>query len=169
VLGVVIAALVGAALPGCGFGNGSDSGSDQSAKQEELAQARADARRQAQQEERLKGLERRLRDGKQPGSSQQNGSSTSGSPGSSSPTAPTPPAASSESASCGARGLSVGPHTSCAFGANVRDAYFDSAAGNGDATVRAFSLSTRRTHSMRCSGGTPHVCTGANNATVSFP
>ena len=167
-LGVVIAALVAAALPGCGSGNGSDSGSDQGAKQEELAQARSDARRQAQ-EERLRGLERRLREDKQPGSSQQKGSSASGSPGSSSPTSPTPPAASSESASCGAGGLSVGPHTSCAFGSNVRDAYYDSAAGNGDATVRAFSPATRQTHSMRCSGGTPHVCTGANDATVSFP
>jgi hypothetical protein len=65
-LGVVItAALCVAALPACG----SDSGSDERAKQEQSDQVRADARRQAQREERIKALERRLRESEKPSSS----------------------------------------------------------------------------------------------------
>lgn len=69
------------------------------------------------------------------------------------------------SRSCGGS-LSVGPNTSCGFAANVRDAYYSS---GGDSVVDAYSPATGRTYTMQCSGGSPHVCTGGNNASVYFP
>jgi len=155
---VIALALATFAFVGCG----SDSGSDKRAKPEELRQARADARRQTQQEERLKELERRLREGQGPGSR------TSGSPGVAVPVPPVAPVVNPRPVSCGSR-LFVSSHTTCLFGLNVRDAYYRGHAGRrDDATVRAYSPATKQTHSMRCSGSQPHVCNGANNASVSF-
>jgi hypothetical protein len=67
---------------------------------------------------------------------------------------------------CGG-GLSVGPHTTCAFARNVKAAYAQ--AGGGNVTVTASSPATGQTYSMTCASGTPHVCTGGDNASVFFP
>ena len=65
---------------------------------------------------------------------------------------------------CGS-GLSVGPNTSCGFAENVRAAYQQS----GSSVVRADSPATGRTYTMYCTTGSPHVCTGGNDAAVYFP
>ncbi len=62
--------------------------------------------------------------------------------------------------------LSVGPATSCPFGANVEAAYDQSSGGSTD--VVAASPVTGLTYTMHCTGGVPHVCTGGNNASVYF-
>jgi hypothetical protein len=64
---------------------------------------------------------------------------------------------------CGG-GLSVGPDTSCAFAENVYQAYEDYGPGN----VTAYSPVTQLNYTMYCSGSTPVVCTGGNNASVYF-
>ena len=65
---------------------------------------------------------------------------------------------------CGG-GVSVGPNTSCSFAYNVRDEYNSS----GSSVIRVFSPATGRTYTMYCTSGSPHQCTGGNNAAVYFP
>lgn len=63
--------------------------------------------------------------------------------------------------SCGA-GVVAGPNTTCAFAENVRAAY------HGAGTAVAYSPVTNQTYVMTCSAGPAVVCTGANDASVSF-
>jgi hypothetical protein len=65
--------------------------------------------------------------------------------------------------SCGG-GLSVGPDTTCAFAENVYQAYLS----QGSGYVTAYSPVTQLSYTMYCSGSTPVVCTGGNNASVYF-
>ena len=65
---------------------------------------------------------------------------------------------------CGS-GITAGPSTSCAFAYNVISAY----RRTGGGTVRVYSPVTHRTYFMSCTSSPPHVCTGANNASVYFP
>jgi hypothetical protein len=65
---------------------------------------------------------------------------------------------------CG-NGLLVGPNTSCRFAENVRAEY----SGNGPGWISVYSPVTDRTYNMFCTGSSPHVCTGGNNAAVYFP
>jgi hypothetical protein len=65
---------------------------------------------------------------------------------------------------CGG-GLSVGPNTSCPFAENVHAEYDRS----GPGWINVYSPVTGRTYSMYCTGGSPHVCTGGNDAAVYFP
>ncbi len=67
--------------------------------------------------------------------------------------------------SCGGD-LSVGPATTCGFAQNVEQAYLQSS--GGDTSVTASSPATGQTYVMHCTGGSPHVCTGGNNASVYF-
>jgi hypothetical protein len=69
--------------------------------------------------------------------------------------------------SCGGD-LYVGPNTTCGFAANVRSDYFGQI-GSGSGTVSAYSPTTERVYEMFCTAGTPHVCTGGNDASVYFP
>ena len=62
----------------------------------------------------------------------------------------------------------AGPGTSCDFAYNVEQAYVNSGAWGGQ-TVFAHSPSTGQTYEMYCAAGSPHLCTGGNNATVYFP
>jgi hypothetical protein len=79
--------------------------------------------------------------------------------------APAPPS-SSGGTNCGA-GLHAGPHTSCAFAQNVRDAY-DAAPGT-TASVRVFSPVTGQTYTMSCAAaGSGVTCSGAINASVTW-
>jgi hypothetical protein len=65
---------------------------------------------------------------------------------------------------CGG-GLTAGPNTTCAFARNVLSAY----RRTGGGTVQVYSPATGQTYSMSCTSSPPHVCTGANNASVYFP
>jgi hypothetical protein len=64
---------------------------------------------------------------------------------------------------CGS-GVTAGANTSCPFAQNVVEAY--AATGSGVLDVR--SPVTGQTYRMYCTGGTVHVCTGGNNASVYF-
>jgi hypothetical protein len=64
--------------------------------------------------------------------------------------------------------IRAGPSTTCPFAANVSEAYLE-AGGIGEASVEAFSKATGQTVTMRCTGDSPHVCTGGRNAKVVFP
>lgn len=68
------------------------------------------------------------------------------------------------SSDCG-DGVTAGPNTSCAFARNVVSAYEQTGGG----TVEVYSPVTHQTYSMSCTSSPPHVCTGANNASVYFP
>jgi hypothetical protein len=68
--------------------------------------------------------------------------------------------------SCGG-GDYVNSVTTCPFAQNIQTAYNQS--GGGDTTVEAYSTATGRTFLMTCSGSSPHVCYGGNNARVYFP
>jgi serine/threonine protein kinase len=56
--------------------------------------------------------------------------------------------------------------TSCAFGQNVEQAYLQTSGGTRD--VSAYSPATNATYTMHCTGTSPHICTGGNNAEVQF-
>jgi hypothetical protein len=135
------ALLLGGATAGCG---------DDSPSQEELR----DAREQGAQAARLRELERELR--------QQERKQSSGGGAPVAPASPSP-APSGGRTSCGGD-LSVGPNTSCPFAESVRSAYPGS-----DTAFSVYSSVTGRTYTMRCTTGSPHVCTGGNNASVYFP
>ena len=65
---------------------------------------------------------------------------------------------------CG-NGITAGPNTSCSFASNVRDSYYAS----NSSVVRVFSPVTGRSYTMYCTTGSPHACTGGNNASAYFP
>jgi hypothetical protein len=84
-----------------------------------------------------------------------------------SPSSPTVAPAASGGTSCGG-GLIAGPNTSCPFAENVRAAW-DQAPGNV-ATVTAYSPVTSQTYTMSCApAGDGITCSGANDASLSFP
>lgn len=62
-------------------------------------------------------------------------------------------------------GISVGPNTTCSFARNVASEYYS----NPSSTIEVYSPVTGRWYTMSCSSGSPHVCTGGNNASVYFP
>lgn len=130
---------------------------DSGASQEELNQAKRAGAAHAREQTRIKQIQhelRKLRQGK------------GGTP------VPLPSGSGSGSTSgggstCGGE-LTVGPSTTCPFAENVEAAYFDEI-GSGSGTVLAYSPVTEKTYSMYCTAGTPHVCTGGNEASVYFP
>jgi hypothetical protein len=139
---------VSAAAAGCGSGVDVARTLD---NQEQIRQARSEGARN----ERIKQLERKLRDQKdsdRPAIVASAGASTSGS--------------TSSSKSCG-DGITAGPVTTCEFARNVRDEYFSH--GGGDISVTVYSPVTGKTYVMSCHTGTSHTCTGGNNASVYFP
>jgi hypothetical protein len=142
------AAVLVSVAGGCGSGD--------DAAGEELRQARKDAASAARQDERIKQLERELRNRER--------DAGEAAPGTAPPPSAPPPASSGET-SCGS-GVSVGPNTSCPFAHSVRRAYTES---GGASSVRAHSPVTGLTYTMTCTGDSPHVCTGGNNASVYFP
>ncbi|MGI8512752.1 MAG: hypothetical protein ACR2NH_09015 [Solirubrobacteraceae bacterium] len=149
ILGLAVAALV--AVPGAGCGGSTDKSASELSKQDELRQAR----KEGASEQRIKQLEQNIRDQERGGGGQppaSGGSSAGGGSGG------------GGSTSCGG-GLSVGPNTTCVFARSVREAY----GGSGPGVVKAYSPATDRTYSMSCTGGSPHVCTGGNDASVYFP
>lgn len=145
----VVAAAVVVAVLGLSACGGSD------ASQEEINKARKQTANHVHKEVRLRKLEKELRHIKK-------GGSPSAPPQSGSSAPPTSTAPSS----CGEE-LSAGPATTCPFAANVKAAYF-SEIGSGSGTVEAYSPVTGKYYSMYCTGS-PHQCTGGNNASVYFP
>lgn len=145
---VTIAVVMALGLATCG-----DSGPGQ----EDLNQAKRAGAAHAREQIRIKQIQHELRALRHDNS----GSS------------PTPPAtdgsppSSGESSTCGS-GLSVNSSTTCPFAENVQSAYFEEI-GSGSGTVYAFSPVTEQTYAMYCTAGSPHECTGGNNAAVYFP
>ena len=135
---------------GCDVGGGD--GDD------DVRQAREEGEQAGRDRERLRDLENKLRE--QEKQKDKGGSEDRPSGGGSPPAAPS-------GKNCGG-GLTAGPNTSCAFASNVRDAYAD-AGGEGTIEVLVYSPTTDKEYGMTCTGGSPHVCTGGNNASVSFP
>jgi len=78
----------------------------------------------------------------------------------------TPAPESSTGGSCGGE-LSVNAHTSCPFAEAVEQVYFE-IVGSGPGTVVAYSPVTERSYTMTCTGS-PHECTGGDDAVVYFP
>lgn len=133
---------------------GACGGSDQ-ATEERIDRERREAEEAGRQKERVRQLENRLR--------QQDGGG--GDPGPAGQPPPTEPAApSSGLRSCG-DGVSANSNTTCPFALNVKEAYFD---GGQSGSLDAYSPALDRSISMSCSSGSPHVCTGGDDAEVQF-
>lgn len=146
-----LAATVAALVAGCGGSDG--------ASEEEIARERADAAAQARQQERISQLEQTLKEQEKADEKAQ------GEPSSDTPAPSSAPATGGGTTSCGSD-LSVGPSTSCPFAFNVRDEYF---ASGQSSQISVYSPTTGTTYTMSCTGGSPHICTGGNNASVYFP
>ncbi len=133
-------------------------GGDSDASQEELDRARKEGIAKARQQAKIQDIEKQLK------SLKKNGRSSEGSP--------PPPSGSSSTSSSGSTpcggSLSVGSNTTCGFAANVEADYY-SEIGSGSGSVYSYSPTTEQYYTMYCSAGTPHVCTGGNDASVYFP
>jgi len=146
--GPTLAAILAVAvIAGCG--------EDDTAEQLSTQQQLEEARKEGARDEKIRQLERELRQQRKNGGQPAPAPASSPSSGSGSAT--------SGSTSCG-DGLSVGPNTSCPFAEAVRDNY----PGSGS-SFSVYSSVTDRTYSMSCTTSSPHVCRGGNNATVYFP
>lgn len=156
---LLAAALLVPALSACG------GGSDDSKLEQARAQgARQERERQRQRDivENQKRLQRELDRLKR--QRRKENRRSGGAPKPTPAPAPAPAPAPVSGTDCG-NGLRAGPNTSCAFADVVRSAYESS----DSPTVDAFSPVTGKVYTMTCTGGSPHVCTGGNNASVSFP
>lgn len=153
VLAAVALTILGFALAGCG-----DSGTSS----EELEAARKEGAVKAHQAERIREIQKELkalrRNG---GSGKAAAGAAAGSP------APEGSPGSSGSGNCGGS-LSANSVTTCGFAENVEEAYY-AEIGSGSGTVIAYSPTTGQTYSMYCTAGSPHECTGGNDAAVYFP
>ncbi|HYH57739.1 MAG TPA: hypothetical protein VD790_00770 [Thermoleophilaceae bacterium] len=155
----VFLALASAVLV-AGFGGcGGDDSEDVS--EERISQERREAAQIARQEERVKQLERELRE-RQRGDGQ-----AAPEPGPAPSAPPSSGTAPAGTTSCG-DGVYVNSVTTCPFAHNVR-AEYNSSGGSGDMTVEAYSAATGQRYVMTCSGGSPHVCFGGNDARIYFP
>lgn len=133
-------------------------GGDSGASQEELDRARKEGVAKARQQSKIADIEKQLK------SLKKNGRSSQGSPP---PPSESGAVSSGGSTSCGGS-LSVGPSTTCGFAANVEADYY-AEIGSGSGSVYSYSPTTGRYYTMYCSAGTPHICTGGNDASVYFP
>lgn len=129
------------------------------ASQDEINEARTEGAKEAQQRLKLQHIERELHSLKRHGgAANQNPTPASGEPA---------PAPSGGNTSCGGT-LSVGPNTTCGFAVNVEADYY-AEIGSGAGTVYSYSPTRERYYSMYCTAGSPHQCTGGNEASVYFP
>jgi hypothetical protein len=162
---VAAAAICAAALSACGGSASTGNG--------ELTQARRATAAHIHREDRLRRLEARLRQVNGAGKSHTvpipsyvPSAAPTTSTGTYYTPAPTPaPAPSPTGGSCGGE-LSVNANTSCPFAENVEQAYY-AEVGSGPGEVVAYSPVTNRTYVMSCSGS-PHECTGGDDAAVFF-
>jgi hypothetical protein len=153
VVAICSLACLGLAWSGCG---------DSGASQEELQAARQAGAKKAREEEKIEQIQKELKALKKHGGSAQAAAPRSGvSP------APESSATSSGSGNCGGS-LSANENTTCGFAENVENAYFEEI-GSGSGTVTAYSPTREQWYSMYCTAGSPHECTGGNDAAVYFP
>lgn len=144
------------------------SADDQRLENEKLEQARKEGRDQAKMEAKLEAQEKKQKELEKQLAEATKKKKSGGRPASNggSVAYATPSGGSSGGAtSCGG-GLSVGPHTTCAFARNVRDEYGSN--GDGYQVIDVFSPVTNRYYQMTCTSGPSHVCRGGNDATVYF-
>jgi hypothetical protein len=147
--------LIALSLVGIGCG-------DSGASQEELEAARKQGAAKARQQAKIRQIQKELKELRKGGGSAKRASTAaSGSP------APEGGGSPSGSGNCGGA-LSANEVTTCGFAENVADAYY-AEIGSGAGTVYAYSPTTGETYSMYCTAGSPHECTGGNNAAVYFP
>jgi hypothetical protein len=128
------------------------------ASQEELEAARKQGVAKARQQQKIGQIEKELKNLKK---GRSDGASAAG--GTASPA----PESSATSGNCGGS-LSVNEQTTCGFAEAVEAAYY-AEVGSGSGLVYAYSPTTQREYSMYCTAGSPHECTGGNNAAVYFP
>lgn len=145
----VSVALMGMLAAACGGSGG--------VSPEEEARLKKQGAEHVHKEERLRKLEKELKHIKNTGSSAAPPRDESNRPSTPSP---------SVRESCGGE-LEVNSYTTCPFAENVRDAYFSEVV-SGSGYVEAWSPVTEEFYAMSCSGS-PHECTGGNNAAVYFP
>jgi hypothetical protein len=130
------------------------------ASKEELQEARLQGAAKAHQQAKISQIQKELKTLRRGG-----GGRASGAPSSTAP-APEAPGTSS-TGNCGG-GLSANQYTTCGFAENVEGDYY-AEIGSGSGTVVSYSPTTGKTYSMYCTAGTPHECTGGNDAAVFFP
>jgi hypothetical protein len=150
-LGVI---AVGALVLSLGLAACGDSG----ASKEELAKAAHKGAVHRAEQERLRKLERRVREANRvpkSGSAEPN-------PAPAPESSPTP-----SGTDCG-NSLTAGPETSCPFAENVR-AVYENEIGVGSGNIHAYSPANETIYPMYCTAGSPHECSGAISATVYFP
>jgi|GEM_PF-2407265 len=153
VLAVAALATLGFVLSGCG---------DSGASSDEIEAARKEGAVKAHQAERIREIQKELKAlRKNGGSGKAAAVAATGSP------APEGGSGTSGSGNCGGS-LSANSVTTCGFAENVEDAYY-AEIGSGSGTVYAYSPTTGQSYSMYCSAGSPHTCTGGNDAAVYFP
>jgi hypothetical protein len=156
-------ALAGAAFLALALSSHGGSGS---AGRQQLAQARHETAFHVHREERLRRLQRELgkvQDRRPAVHVEVTGAAPAASPVQTGPEYVSVPSA----GSCGGD-LSVDASTTtCPFAHNVEQAYY-AEVGAGEGTVEAYSPATHRSYLMSCSGS-PHECTGGDEAVVYFP
>jgi len=140
-------------LAACGGGSGPS--------QEEIAHFKKQGAEHVHKEERLRKLEKELKHIKHKGGGSESVPLRTES-GSASPA----PAPAPTQEGCGGE-LEVNSYTTCPFAEDVESAYF-AEIGSGSGSVEAYSPVTHQTYVMYCTGS-PHECTGGNNAAVYFP
>jgi len=146
-------ALLGLVWSGCGSSG---------ASQEELQAARQTGAKKAREQQKIQQIQKELKALRKHG-----GSAQAAAPGSSVSPAPESSGSVSSSGNCGGS-LSANEYTTCGFAENVENAYFEEI-GSGTGTVSAYSPTKEQWYSMYCTAGSPHECTGGNNAAVYFP
>lgn len=155
---------IGLVALGIGFAFTACGGS--SASQDELDRARQQGAAQTRQQLKIQRIEEQLKNLKHGrGTRVTSAGSTVPVPSGSAP-APAPSSGFVEG-SCGGS-LSVGPNTTCEFAQNVENDYY-AEIGSGAGSVDSYSPAKDRYYSMYCTAGSPHECTGGNNASVFFP
>jgi hypothetical protein len=145
---IAVVGLMAAGLSACG---GSRSSKD------ELSEARSEGAAEARQQAKIEQIQHQLKALRHDGTT--NASSTAPSSSSS--------AALPGGSSCGGD-VSVGANTTCPFAENV-EAEYREFIGSGSGAVDAFSPAKGGTITMYCSGSSPHICTGGDEASVYFP
>lgn len=149
--------LLGAVSLGVSVGGCGDSG----ASQDEIEAARKQGAAKAQQQANIRQIQKELQELKKGKSVKE------AVPGTANTSSAAAGSSSSNSGNCSGS-LSTNSVTTCGFAANVQQAYFEEI-GSGSGTVYAYSPTTGQTYSMYCSSGSPHECTGGNDAAVYFP
>jgi pantoate kinase len=147
-LALLAFAVLGLGLTACG---------DSSASQDEIEAARKQGASKAREQQKIHKIEKEL----------QNLKKAKAGTGAGTGAAVPPSEGSGSSGNCGGS-LSVNEHTSCSFAENVEDAYY-AEVGSGAGVVYAYSPTTGQTYSMYCTAGSPHECTGGNDAAAYFP